>query len=284
VSTPYDLANSDDGAEGHLVVNLDTRAVKHPSTRAELRIPASKPHLATAIALEWDLLVTAQQALKNHLIPLTSLTSRAYDILLQDSGQQQGTARQDIVTSMMRYLDTDTLLCWAPATQTSQEALQKADGSKPKESLREVQMRMALPILSFLTTRVWPGIEINPVLDEESIVPTSQPEDTKAVIRGWMSGLGPYELAGLERAVLAGKSLCVAARLLAEWSENMSGLRHGLQKEPRFGVEQAAEVCSLEVSWQTGMWGEVEDTHDVDKEDVKRQFGSTILLVSGTAS
>jgi len=29
------------------------------------------------------------------------------------------------------------------------------------------------------------------------------------------------------------------------------------------------------------MWGEVEDTHDVEKEDVKRQYGSVVLLVSG---
>ncbi len=52
--------------------------------------------------------------------------------------------------------------------------------------------------------------------------------------------------------------------------------------ESRFGIEQAAEACSLEVRWQTGMWGEVEDTHDVEKEDLRRQFGSVILLVSGT--
>jgi chaperone required for assembly of F1-ATPase len=49
----------------------------------------------------------------------------------------------------------------------------------------------------------------------------------------------------------------------------------------KFGVEEAARAASLEVDWQTGMWGEVEDTHDVDKEDVRRQFGSVVLLVSG---
>jgi ATP synthase F1 complex assembly factor 2 len=46
-------------------------------------------------------------------------------------------------------------------------------------------------------------------------------------------------------------------------------------------VEEAARASSLEVDYQTGMWGEVEDTHDVEKEDVRRQFGSVILLVSG---
>ena len=54
------------------------------------------------------------------------------------------------------------------------------------------------------------------------------------------------------------------------------------KKKTRFGVEEAAEACSLEVRWQTGMWGEVEDSHDVANEDVRRQLGSVILVVSGT--
>ncbi len=52
----------------------------------------------------------------------------------------------------------------------------------------------------------------------------------------------------------------------------------------RFGIEEAARSCSQEVIWQTGRWGEVEDSHDVDKEDLRRQFGSVILVVSGTGS
>ena len=52
--------------------------------------------------------------------------------------------------------------------------------------------------------------------------------------------------------------------------------------ERRFGAEEAARATSLEVDWQTGRWGEVEDTHDVEKEDVRRQFGAVVLLVSGT--
>lgn len=102
-----------------------------------------------------------------------------------------------------------------------------------------------------------------------------------------MAGLPAWELAGLERAVLAGKSLCVAARLVVEWSEAFYGMRQlvaemGKKGTERFGIEQAAEACSLEVAWQTGEWGEVEDTHDVEKEDLRRQFGSVILVVGGT--
>ena len=108
-----------------------------------------------------------------------------------------------------------------------------------------------------------------------------------------MAGLPAWELVGLERAVLAGKSLCVGARLLCEWSEALAmgeedntGPKEGDSgsESQRFGIEEAAEACTLEVKWQTGMWGEVEDTHDVDNEDIRRQFGSVVLLVSGNGS
>jgi ATP synthase mitochondrial F1 complex assembly factor 2 len=49
----------------------------------------------------------------------------------------------------------------------------------------------------------------------------------------------------------------------------------------RFGIEEAAQACSVEVAWQTSRWGEVEDTHDVEREDLRRQLGSVLLLVCG---
>jgi len=123
-------------------------------------------------------------------------------------------------------------------------------------------------------------VEIIPVLDPGSIMPKSQPQMTKDVIKGWVSGLPAFELAGLERGVLAGKGLLGAVRLLVEWSTELAHLR-GDEVERKFGVEEAAKAASMEVDWQTGMWGAVEDTHDVEREDVRRQFGSVVLLVSG---
>lgn len=113
--------------------------------------------------------------------------------------------------------------------------------------------------------------------------------------------------------MLAGKSLCVGARLVVEWSEAFreagrgtaaaidedeeeegaeKNIEEGEEEEgkklrprspSRFGIEDALEACTAEVRWQTGRWGEVEDTHDVEKEDLRRQFGSVILLVGGTS-
>lgn len=256
-------------------VTLDSRPVR-TSSKSIVTIPPTKPHLAHAIALEWDLLVSAQQALKNHNIPLTSMTARAQDIIEQEA-QGNTKIRQDIIRTLLRYLETDTLLCWAPE-HSLHDAMQLEQSAKRTESLRDIQIRTVRPIIAFLTSQVWPGIEIKPALDGDSIVPTQQSEMTRSIIKDWISGLPAFELAALEQGVLASKSLLVGTRLLVEWSEEFRELQRIDQK---FGIEEAAEAASLEVSWQTGMWGEVEDTHDVDKEDLKRQLGSVVLLVSG---
>ena len=245
-------------------------------TKDILSIPPTKPLLAHAVALEWDVMTSAQQALKSHLIPLTSLSARAADIAREDARGETVT-REQIIRTAMRYLDTDTLLCWEPEREA--HALERKDEEKNIESLREIQMRVAKDIMGFLSTKVWPGLEITPILDSESIVPLSQPQATKDSIRTWISELAPHDLAGLERGILATKSLLVAVRLLVEWSENFRQLQRSTAR--KFGIEEAAEASSLEVKWQTDMWGEVEDTHDVDKEDLKRQLGSVVILVSG---
>lgn len=288
-------------------IMLDKRPVRTPA-KTIITVPLSKPNLAHAIAIEWDMLNSAQEALKNHKIPMTSIISRAQDI--EEADRIQGPdndTRQSIVSTMMRYLDTDTLLCWAPERSSVEAAFrpeaQTSSEDPPKKSLRELQMDMAKPIIAFLTSSIWPGVSIVPTLDPDSIIPVQQSEVTRSIISGWISGLPAYDLAALERAVLATKSLLVGARLVVEWSEAFRHLQPASEsqkvetisiasggqtsidttppKESRFGIESAAKAASLEVAWQTGMWGEVEDTHDVEKEDVRRQLGSALLLVSG---
>jgi ATP synthase mitochondrial F1 complex assembly factor 2 len=208
---------------------------------------------------------------------MTSLTSRALDIQ-DDDKAGGGEIRAGIVKTVMRYLDTDSLLCWAPEADPDPPGYETHVGRT--ESLRTIQKRTAQPIIAYLTEKVWPGVEIVPVLDADSIVPRSQPQMTKDVIQGWVSGLPAFELAGLERGVLAGKGLLGAVRLLVEWSTELAHLRDDAA-ETKFGVEEAAKAASMEVDWQIGMWGAVEDTHDVEREDIRRQLGSVVLLVSG---
>lgn len=259
-----------------LQVYLDIRPVRTPN-KDILTVPHSKHQLATAIALEWDLLLSAQQALKTHYIPMTSLAARALDIERADAEGNES-VRHYILKLLMSYLDTDTLLCWAPEKVLN-------DSLRNGKTLRQLQMETAAPIIAYLKANIWPGVEIKPILEPDSIMPVEQPEMTQQVIRGWLSGLPAFELAGLERSVLASKSLLVSVRLMHEWGEAFAQSRKGAGADAgRFGIEEAAEASSLEVRWQTGQWGEVEDTHDVEKEDLRRQLGSAIILVSGDSS
>ncbi|RPB13233.1 ATP12-domain-containing protein [Morchella conica CCBAS932] len=262
-----------ESSNGALGINLDTRPLKTP-TKQPILIPRTKPILAAAIALEWSLLRTSADALKSYLIPLTGLASRAIDL---QASEAEGAApaassvakRDDIVENLLRYLDTDTLLCFAPTTPPEEG----------RKSLREMQEESARPITAFMTTNVWPGVKLVPVDGDEGLIAVEgQPQETRDVIRSWIERLGVWDLVGLERAVLATKSLLIAARLVAEWSEEM---QFSMGREKVFGAEEAAEAASVEVRFQTGRWGEVEDTHDVEKEDLKRQLGAARMLVSG---
>ncbi|KAF4583076.1 ATP12 ATPase family protein [Ophiocordyceps camponoti-floridani] len=266
--------------DGHLVIYLDDRPLKHPRSKSTVQLPVSKPNLAAALAIEWERLTSAQQAAKDHLVPMTSLICRALDIKADDdqhssSSGGMGKIRSDITTAVLRYLDTDSLLCWAPPAGEYDTRNSKG------ESLREVQERFAAETVSFLTTHIWPGVNIEPVLDGHSLTPREQAPGVREVVQDWVQGLSSWELAGLERAVLAGKSLLIGARLVTQWSEE--SVWNGVPtSDDFFGVEQAAEAASIEVDWQTDRWGMVEDTHDVNYEDLRRQLGSAVLLVSGT--
>ena len=287
---------------GHYQVLLDTRPLRHPTTKEIIRLPLTKPHLAHALAIEWDQLTSAQEAARQHLVPLTSLVCRAVDIAEDDDrahassphAASSGPLRTGLATMVLRYLDTDSLLCWAPAGDPDDLTRPESAINDDGYTLRELQERAALPIVGFLSAHVWPGVELRPVLDSGSIIPQRQPDGVREIVQGWVLGLDAWELAGLERAVLAGKGLLGAARLVAEWSEGPAGVRAAAAARTSedvaaaaaaassFGVEEAARAASIEVDWQTGRWGAVEDTHDVEYEDLRRQLGSVVLLVSGT--
>jgi ATP synthase F1 complex assembly factor 2 len=254
-----------------LEVYLDSRAVK-TAAKESLILPHSKRSLASAIALEWDQLSSAQQALKNSYVPLTSGASRAMDIVAEDAAGQSDPIRASIVAMAMRYLSTDTLLCWAPEKNIHDPV------NETRKPLRQRQREVAEPIIGYLQSHVFPGCEINPILSPDSIVPIPQPQATRDVIKSWVQGLPAFELAGLERGILATKSLLVAARMVAEWGQMFAATRKAGSE--RFGIEHATEAASLEVLHQTEQWGEVEDTHDVDNADIRRQLGTVVLLVS----
>lgn len=185
--------------------------------------------------------------------------------------EAQTTSREQTISNLMRYLDTDTLICYAPTTPLE-------DRDPNRKTLRERQSEEAMPVISWLTTVLWPGIALVPNDGDFGFMSTTeQPEETRQVIKSWIEGLSAWDLVGLEMATLGSKSLLIGARLIAEWSEDLS-----IRSNRSFGIEEAAKAASVEVRYQTERWGEVEDTHDVEWEDSKRQLGAALMMVIGT--
>lgn len=262
---------------------MDKRALKTPDKNL-LLIPLRKPLLAHAIALEWTHLRSAKEIQNGHLIPLTQLAARVIDIAAteekekveeeeevegKDAASRGSSAeREAIIQTLIRYLDTDTLLCWAPTPP--------AHTTEPgKKTLRQMQIEAYRPLSSWLTTRLWPGVDLRPDDGDHGIGGAGQPRATREMVMNWMRSLDLWRLVGLERTTLASKSLLVGARLVSEWDPVIGG-------KGAWGVREACEAASIEVRWQTRQWGEVEDTHDVEKEDLGRQVGASWLMIVDT--
>ncbi|KJR82759.1 metallopeptidase MepB [Sporothrix schenckii 1099-18] len=276
----------------HLEVRLDTRAVRHPTTKKIIQIPAHKKMLAHALATEWDLLASARQATQGHRVPLTSLVCRAIDLEDEKTAAAGGGAapmRTALIENLLRYLDTDSLLCWAPPDELA--SLHGIGGAATRNvaghgevTLRQLQERMAEPILAYMAAHVWPGVVVEPVLggaDQASLLfPKPHPAETRKAVADWLESLNGWDLAGVERATLAGKSMVVASRFVAGWSQTAVHPAPANARSSALSVEAAYAATNMETAFQTAQWGEVEDTHDVDQADMRRHFGSVVLLVS----
>jgi ATP synthase F1 complex assembly factor 2 len=134
--------------------------------------------------------------------------------------------RSEITKLLLRYLDTDSLLCWASAPPDPNEDAPGYLSTLNDEgySLREPQ-ETALRTMRYFTRRVWPGLTLGSILEGTSVIPRKPAPGTRGVVRGWIWNLDAWELAALERATFASKSLA-AARLIVEWSEGKAGGVH----------------------------------------------------------
>ncbi|KAF3936962.1 hypothetical protein ABW19_dt0208103 [Dactylella cylindrospora] len=264
--------------DGRYKVLLDTRPIKTPAKHI-ISIPATKPLLAHALQVEWALMRTSKEALRSHFIPLTSLVSRAIDLeeseksgkseALESTDNRLKGTREDIVDFLMSYLDTDTILMISP-TRGGHLA-----GTGDKQ-LRDMQLEEAQDMISWVKGNIPVpegeeplGIAISD--GDHGLLPVPQSDRTRETLRKLVSELPAWELVGLERAVILGKSLLVGLRLVLE---NRKGAL------VNWDVEDAATACNLETDFQIEQWGLVEDTHDVNHADLRRGLGSVVLLVS----
>lgn len=234
-------------------VTLDKKALKTPSS-ATLQIPSDKKTLATMIAAEWAQVSSA--SIRQHQLPLTSLAARAIDHL--DLHHRD---RHSTIQTLLRYLDTDAVLIHIAG---SDRFLKMQDDEwTPIRTWAE----------SFFETK------ISHLPAEKGIVAHKQSPETREAAMKWLETLDKWDLAAFERSVYATKSFLLSTLLVESQKQGL--LQDGIgKKKGAMGVEEIARLATLEVRYQTEMWGEVEDTHDVDHEDIRRQLASAVILIS----
>ncbi|KAK6521091.1 ATP synthase complex assembly protein atp12 [Arthrobotrys conoides] len=272
--------------DGRYQILLDTRSIK-TSAKNDVSVPVNKPLLAYALQVEWATMRNSKEALKSHFIPLTSLASRAIDLEVAErdatavenleataeggEGEEVDirSTREQITDFVMGYLDTDTVLMISP-TRGGHLA---APGEK---QLRDRQLEVAHDIVEWAQENITvPKGEdkLDFVLSDgdHGILPSSQSDRTKQILRNMISKFSAWELVGLECAVILSKSLLVGLRLVMENKKTA---------DIKWDVEDAAKACNLETDFQVEQWGLVEDTHDVGHADLRRGLGAVVLLVS----
>ncbi|KAF9069828.1 ATP12-domain-containing protein [Rhodocollybia butyracea] len=155
----------------------------------------------------------------------------------------ESNSRQEVRKSLLEYLDTDTICFYQdyPPPLVSQQETHWDPLYSWAEKIFDVKIEKFTSILS-----------------------NSQSEESKKKLLAAIDDFNQWEMAALERGTHATKSFIIALALVKR----------------RLTVDQASEAARVEVNSQIERWGEVEDTHDVDFHDIRRQLGSAALLLS----
>jgi len=181
------------------------------------------------------------EVLKVSGLPMTSLASRALD------GMSKEEIREGVINELLRYLDTDTT-CFP------------SDGPSPLVRLQDQHWK---PLHDWFENDL--GITIRSF---EHLVLTGdkfkQDPQTRERLIPEVKKFDAFQLAALERATYACKSFLIGFALVAG----------------RLSADAAARASHVEVTSQIELWGEVEDSHDVDHQDIRRALGSAICALS----
>ncbi|KAM5535615.1 hypothetical protein V8D89_010782 [Ganoderma adspersum] len=159
-----------------------------------------------------------------------------------DAFQDEPT-REEVRAQLLKYFETDTI-CY------------HADAPAALVKLQDAHWK---PILDWARS----AFDVEIPTTDSFLVPT-QPPETILKFNDVLSKLTPWEMSAMERATYSSKSFLVALALVK---------RH-------IDVDQAAQAAHVEVNSQIERWGEVEDSHDVDYHDMRRQLGSASCLLA----
>ncbi|KAK6457870.1 uncharacterized protein RJT20DRAFT_125745 [Scheffersomyces xylosifermentans] len=277
---------------GQYEVQLDGKTLKTP-LGFPLALPASKKQLAYLIAHEWSNLPDLK--IKTNALPLTSVAARSIDLIKihtsEDSNKSEMIAKvgdlDDIKINMLRYLDTDTCLIFTTTDEYSGKLRKKQD---------ELYLPLIAEFEDFFTTYAKKQGNLLPSEDAkveleyldcetDGLRGNKQSITTQNIVLHWLNNLPIYDLIALEKAILTSKSFLCGVTLLRSNVSDPKTMKelYQLNRENADDyyhktIEEIVEMGNLETIFQTEEWGEVEDTHDVDKVDWLRNLTSAALL------
>ncbi|SCU99568.1 LAME_0G03840g1_1 [Lachancea meyersii CBS 8951] len=250
-----------------ITLTLDKKPVRTPLGN-NLAVSRDRRLLALALQHEWANLAT--KSIKPHSLPITSLVSRCIDLEYASRPDANpelvakiGADREDISHTLLRYLDTDTLLCLSPRSEF-------------EGTLRAAQDKLYLPLISaaekFLSDTANQHVSLQ-ILDADlhGLRGNAQPEKTKAAALKYLRSLSMWDLAVFEKTVLSTKSFLCGLLLLQNKSVSPSS-------DLLLTMEKLAHCATLETVYQVERWGEVEDTHDVDYRDIRRNVNAAAIV------
>ncbi|KAL5038582.1 hypothetical protein BDV3_006284 [Batrachochytrium dendrobatidis] len=150
--------------------------------------------------------------------------------------------RQGVIDTMLKYVHTDSI-CYQQSYPSSLVELQKCYWNPLVDWLKEAHN------IDIVTT--------------EGIISVTQSDAVMDKLREIIQGYDNIKLAAFEKAVMRSKSFIIGLALM----------------EGEISVEFATTAGRLEVIHQIEKWGEVEDSHDTDREDLARQLGACTCAI-----
>ncbi|KAH3683968.1 hypothetical protein WICPIJ_005043 [Wickerhamomyces pijperi] len=237
-------------------LQLDAKTVRTPLGN-DLIVPSNRPLLANLLYHEWKSLSNSN--IKTHSLPFTSLISRVIDLETATKNANEEDLlkvgkKSDIIDQLLRYLDTDTLLIFSPKAEY-EGGLRKAQEELYRPVIAQIEELLGSK-LTFLDS------------DVDGLRGNRQPLETSLAAREFLHTLSYYDLVAVEKVTLTAKSLICGLLTVQNKSLKTSDIE----------LEEIAKLATLEIIYQTERWGEVEDTHDVDYQDIRRHINSCGIL------
>ena len=274
---------------GRFEIQLDGKTLRTPMG-LPLTLPETKKQLAYLIAHEWTHL--PKISLKSSALPLTGLAARAIDLestgtekKVDNNGGEEMLAIEDLKLSMLKYLDTDTCLIFAGARDCDGK-LRKKQEELYRPLIEEYNDFFTKYGLSKNLLKHGEKIELKFLdCEKDGLRGNKQTLKTQQVVIEWLDQLDIFEFVALEKSILTTKSFLCAVSVLRSNVSDESRMKDVFQLNRDSNdsfwyktVEEIIELGNLETILQTGEWGEVEDTHDVEQRDWLRSLTSAALL------